>query len=764
VIKTVKSILLIAGLSVLMSGCTGLKKLPEGEYLFTGHSVKFDSTSLLTSKKATLNELNDLVSPSPNTKFLWMRPFLSIHNMVKEPDRDKGLRYWLKYKLGKPPALLSEVKVDLISDAMTNRMENRGYFQASTTHNVEKKKKTATVDFEIYLHPPYTLRNISFPKGNDDLPGEIGNNKEASLLNSGDQYNLDVFRKERERIEEILKNKGYFYFNPSHIIFEADTTVGDRQIDVGLTLKEDMPSNARKDFRLNDIYVFDDYALSDYNPDTLIVDDYFYVTNRSMIRPRTVLKSVFLQKDSLYARRDHFNTLNNLMGLGIYKFANIRFKTSDEGEGLLDADIFLTPGDRMSLRMETNATIKSNNFAGPGIRINYKDRNIFRGAEILSVTLGGRFESQISGPSKGDTSFEITLDASLTLPDIVPFDFDKTPREFVSNTIINIGGGLFSRVELYRLNSFNASYGFSWRPSRKRSFEFKPIDISYTQLTKSSDEFETYLTENPNIRKSFEEQLIPGASFQVVFSDLFRQDQRTNFFYLTGIDISGNLAGVIKNAAGSEVHGDDDQYHILGVPYSQFVRIKNDLRYFIRVGRTKKLAMRLQVSAGLPYLNSTTMPYIKQFYVGGTTSVRAFRARSVGPGTYALPDSVKRMFVDQSGDIKVETSLEYRFPIYSYFKGAFFVDAGNIWLTYSDEQRPGSKFRFNSFYRELAIGAGLGLRIDIDFFVIRFDLAFPLRRPDLPENERWVFGDMDFGSGKWRSDNLILNIAIGYPF
>jgi len=747
-----------------MSACTGLKKLPEGEYLFTGHDVTFDSASLVTSRRATLNELNDLVSPSPNTKFLWMRPFLSIHNMVKEPDREKGLRYWLKYKLGKPPVLVSGVKLDEISAAMTNRMENRGYFQASSSYSVEKKKKTATVDFKIYLHRPYTLRNISFPEGNGDLPGKIGNTKQASLLNLGDQYNLAVFRKERERIEEILKNIGYFYFNPRHIIFDADTTVGDRRIDVRLTLKEDISPNVLRAYRLNDIYVFDDYALSDYNPDTIIINDYYYVTNRAMIKPQTVLRSVFLQKDSLYARSDHFNTLNNLMGLGIYKYANIRFKNSDAATGLLDADIFLTPNERMSLSMEANAAVKTNNFAGPGIKLNYKDRNIFRGAEILSVTLGGRFESQVSGPSKGDTSFEVTLDASLTLPEIVPFNFKKTSREFVSNTIINIGGGIFSRVQLYRLNSFNFAYGYSWRPNQKRNFEFKPLDISYTQLAESSDEFEQYLTENPNIRKSFEEQFIPGASFQVIFTDLFRQSQRTNFFYLTGIDISGNLAGVIKSTTGSEEHGADDQYHILGVPFSQFIRLRNDLRYFIRVGRTKKLAMRLQVSAGLPYGNSTTMPYIKQFYVGGTNSVRAFNARSVGPGTFALPESVASIFIDQSGDIKFETSLEYRFPVYSYFKGAFFVDAGNIWLTNNDEQRPGGKFRINRFYRELAVGAGMGLRIDVEFFVIRFDLAFPVRKPHLPENERWVFDDMDFGSGQWRRDNLLLNIAIGYPF
>ncbi len=758
-------ILLLAGFALIIAGCSGLRKLPEGDYLFTGHTVAFDSVALLTAKRATTGELNSLVTPSPNTRLFWMRPFLSIHNMIKEPERQKGFKYWLKYRLGEPPVLLSQLRPEHIADAMTNRMENRGYFQASTNFDTKRKKKTATLGFMIHLHQPYKLRTIAFPAGNNDLRGNIGLMKSGSLLNAGDQYNLAVFRSERERIDEMLKNIGYFYFNPGHIVFDADTTVGNRLIDVRFSLKDEIPPNALVAYRLNDIFIFDDYSLSDYNPDTLLIDGYHYVSNKRMIKPETVLKSVFLQKDSLYSRRDHFNTLNNLMGLGVYKFANIRFNPSKEGAGLLDAEIFLTPAERMSLSAEANAAIKSNNFAGPGLKINYRDRNIFKGAEILSVTLGGRFESQISGQYKGETSYESTLDASLTIPRTLLLSPKKFSREFVSNTIINAGGGVFSRVRLYRLHSFNTSYGYSWRPEQKRSFQFNPLDISYTQLAESSEEFQMYLDENPTIRKSFEEQFIPGASFTVSFTDLFKANQNTNFFYLTGIDISGNLASVAKKITGGKVHGEDEQYYILSVPFSQFVRIRNDLRYFIRFDRFRLFAIRFQASAGIPYGNSTAMPYVKQFFVGGTNSVRSFRARSTGPGAYSPPpESDSRIFIDQSGDIKIETTLEYRFPIHSYFKGAFFVDAGNIWLVNEDEQRPGGQFRLNEFYREFAVGAGAGFRIDIGFFVLRFDLAFPVRKPYLPDNERWVFDKMAFGNKKWRQENLILNIAIGYPF
>jgi outer membrane protein assembly factor BamA len=210
--------------------------------------------------------------------------------------------------------------------------------------------------------------------------------------------------------------------------------------------------------------------------------------------------------------------------------------------------------------------------------------------------------------------------------------------------------------------------------------------------------------------------------------------------------------------------GPDNQYQILNVPYSQFFRLRNEIRYFINLGKKDRLAWRIILAGGIPYGNSTTMPYVKQFFVGGTNSVRAFRARTVGPGTYYPPDTLSTVYVDQAGDIKFETTLEYRFPIYGYFKGAFFVDAGNIWLVNEDEQRPGGDFRASDFYKELAVGSGFGARIDFSFVVIRFDLAFPLRKPYLPEGERWVFDKIELGSSSWRKQNIILNIAIGYPF
>lgn len=749
---------------IFFSGCTGLRKLPDEQFLFTGASISYDSIKGLSDRRKINGELSGLIK-STNTKFLWMRPFLSIHNMVKEPKKDKGIRYFIKYKLGEKPVLLSSLNLQQINDAMENRLENRGHFYATSSYDIIKKKKTASVEFSIDAGSFYTINAVTYPVGSSQLKQKIRNSGFQSLITPGSYYNLSLIKQERSRIDRYLKNQGFFYFSPDYLLYDADSTLGNRQIKLSLNLKPDTPEISRKAYLLDKIYVYDDFSLENYTPDTTLIDNIYYISAKNQFRENTILDAVFLRPDSLYSRQNHYNTLSQMMGLGVYKFANARFTISDTLNSKMDVGIYLTPQKKMSMGAEISGAVKTNNYIGPGLNLSFRNRNTFRGAELLTITLGGRFETQFSGEYKGETSYEITLDGTLTFPRFVPFRFNRElSRQYVPKTIINAGGGLFSRVRYYELHSFNSRFGYQWRSSDRITQTFFPADLSFTNLSNSSEEFEEYLNQNPTIRRSFEEQFIIGSSYVFTYSNMHETNRRTNFFISEGIDVSGNLASLMMTGIKGKPPGQDNQYKILNVPYSQFFRLRNEIRYFINMGKKDRLAWRIILAGGIPYGNSTTMPYVKQFFVGGTNSVRAFRARTVGPGTYLPPDTLSSVYVDQAGDIKIETSLEYRFPIYGYFKGAFFVDAGNIWLVNEDEQRPGGKFESDRFFKELAVGTGFGARIDFSFVVIRFDLAFPLRKPYLPEGERWVFNKIDLGSNSWRKENIILNIAIGYPF
>jgi outer membrane protein insertion porin family len=756
-------LILLAGGLLVLPACTGLKQAGGGKYLYCGSKIRFDSSQSPEHPKAVRKELLDLIPEKPNSKFLWMRPRLSFHNMIREPESDSGFAHKLKYKWGSPPVMLRDLDLQNLVRAMENRLQNRGYFTPAVSVAVDSSKKTARLLFTVSPGKSWRIHSVQYPPAGEGIEGAIHPLGDSSLVKPGNIYRLTDFENERVRIDNILKDKGYFYFNPDFLLFYADTVSVPGQVVVRLRVKQDAPQEAVTAYRYGNIYVFDDYSLKDYRPDTTTIGNFRYVSARHSFHPQVVLGAIRLEKDSLYSRSNYYRSIRQLMSLGIYKFAIARF--SHEGDtNRLKANFLLTPFKKISLSAEMNANIKSTGFAGPGVKLGYKNRNALGGAELFQVTLGGNFESQLNGEAKGQTSFQLTLDASLTLPRFVPFSFGRNDGRLNSpKTIFATGFGVYSRVGLYDLRSFNGSVGYGWKSGERKSHLFRPVDVSYTNLFNSTADFEDYLNENPNVRRSFDEQFILGSSYTFTYSN-FNAKKKHNIFISESIDLSGNLAEGIANLGGNSARSDDGRHYLLGVPFSQFIRVRNEERYFYTVSRSGQIGLRLNTGLGIPYGNSTTMPYNRQYFAGGTSSIRAFLARSLGPGTYQVPDSLSTIGVDQAGDIILESNLEYRFGIIQSFKGAFFLDAGNIWLVNEDSTRAGGKFQFNSFYKELAVGTGIGFRFDFTFIVLRFDIAFPLRKPWLPEGERWVIDEIDPGSSSWRRENIVVNFAIGYPF
>ncbi len=751
--------------SLLFSSCTGLSKVGDKSYLFTGYSIKIDSIKHLADPKAVKIELKSLIPNKPNKKFLWMRPRLVMYGIVSEPKKKHGVKYWLKHKIGKSPSLLADVNLPNSATIFENRLQNRGNFNAKVKYSVTYSRKTASVNFEVSPGPPYLIRSVRYPEGNTVISREINKLFAGSVIQRGKTYLLNDFDSERKRIDNQLKEIGYFYFNPEYLIFTADTTPGSRFIDISISVKPETPANALTAYRYNNIYVLDDYKLLDYHPDTTRFGNVYYLSEKNQFKPGTFLDAIFFEKDSLYTKTDHYNTLRQLMGIGVYKFANARFSQADSMKDRLDVKIFLTPLKKISLSVVVDAEVKSNNYAGPGLNFIYKNRNTFHGAELLTVTLGEKFETQYKGDSKGRSSFQTTLDGKLSIPKVVPFKFaNKSSKSYIPKTEIAAGIGIFRRVDLYDLVSFNTSLGYSWKPNKNITHFLKPIEVTYSNLSNTTAEFEDYLVKHPTVRKSFEEQFIMGCGYDFVNSNILSSSSNNSFYLAESIDIAGNIISGVASLING--HGPDPQvpYVFLNLPYSQFARIKSEMRYTYNLNRKNQLAWRFIAAAGIPYGNSSAMPYIRQYFVGGTNSVRSFIARSIGPGSFNSKDAGMDVYIDQAGDIKLETNLEYRFDIYKFLKGALFADAGNIWLVNEDPQRAGGKFKFDNFYREIAVGSGAGLRFDFSYLIFRIDLAFPLCKPYLPEGNRWVINQVDISNSSWRKENLVWNFAIGYPF
>jgi outer membrane protein insertion porin family len=765
---------------LFLSGCSSTRYLKENQTFYNGAEIEFNTEGPRVGRKKILRrEMKEYISPKPNAKFLGSRPAVWFYFSEGNPKKKKGLKNYLKNKLGKPPVLLSDVTPDRTAKVLEGYLYNEGYFKSDVTTSVKTRKKESKVIYTVRLERPFRLRNIEYPKPKDSVYAHIVQAlKVHSLLKEKQRYQLGRLEAEQKRIEKELRDVGFYYFDNRYLLFVADSTVGRRKVDLELEVEPDMPKRARRIYKLNDITIFPEYTLSADSiatrGDTLKINNYNYIDRSHYFRPVVLTDVINLKKDSVYSKENENLTVSHLMSLGMFKYVNIKFRPAYKDSTLLNANIYLTPLKKKSLRAEVQGVSKSNNFVGPGLSFVFINRNFLKGAELFQVKLNTAYEVQITRQNQNPlNSFELGIETSLTVPRFMtPIHIDFSSLRYMPKTQFKAGFNLQNRLGYFRLSSFNAGYGYNWRETAAKTHEFFPVDITFVKTDKTSAVFEDLLKKNTVLANSFENQFIIGSRYSFTLNTQLQEAQLDTYnrkrikehsFYFNGaIDIAGNILHTIQDNV-EKSH--EEPFKLFGAPYSQFLRTDVDFRYYWQPDANNKIATRLALGFGYSYGNSSTLPYIKQFAIGGSNSIRAFPARSIGPGTYNIKTdptyNETTLFVDQRADIKMETNVEYRFTIYRGIKGALFTDAGNIWLRKPDpEHRPGGEFNKDTFLKQLAIGSGFGLRYDFSFFVLRLDTAIPIRRNDVG----WVLEDIDFGSRSWRRNNLVFNIAIGYPF
>ena len=374
----------------------------------------------------------------------------------------------------------------------------------------------------------------------------------------------------------------------------------------------------------------------------------------------------------------------------------------------------------------------------------------------MKISTYGAFDVQIGGPKDANNLFRAGANAQLSIPRIVaPFRFQSSSA-FVPRTNITLGYEFQNRTKYYTLNNFNTSFGYVWKENVRKEHDLKLIDITLVQPANVTPLYDS-IAVTPALRRVVEKQLIFGPVYTYTYTNTMLP--RTNTIYYRGmLDLAGNLAGLLSGANAKN----GNQKEIFDIPFSQFAKMENDFRFYHKFTEKTSFASRIIGGIAYPYGNSEYIPFSRQFFAGGSNSIRAFRARTLGPGSYD-PRNNNGFYFDQSGDIKLELNAEYRANIVSFLNVAAFADAGNIWLVNEDTSRPGAKFS-KDWLSEIAVGAGVGLRLDFSILILRLDLAMPLRVPYYEKGDRWTFDKINFGSSQWRRDNLILNIAIGYPF
>lgn len=746
-------------------GCSNTKYLPEGDLLYTGGSVTVkDSVIKKKERKALEKELEGLLRPKPNKKILGLKPKLWLYNIAGEPKKDKGIRHWLRTKVGEPPVLFSQVDLDYNASVLRNFTENRGYFKTRVSADSTVRSKRVTAEYIVQPRKQYKIKSIKFPEDSSALGKAIARTSRRSLLKEGNPYDLDVIKAERERIDARLKEKGYYYFNPDYILAQVDSTKGDYQVNIKLKIKEETPDKAKVAYKIDKIVVYPNFSVSKdslkYKKEDIVqYKDFTIIDTANTFNPRVFDRTIYFKKGDLYNRKDHNLTLNRFVNLGTFNFVKNEFRPSDSLKNTLDSYYFLTLLPKKFIRVEVLGKTNSASYTGSEINVNWNNRNLFRGAELLTVSVFGGADFQLSGKNNGKNIYKLGAETSLTWPRFIsPFNIQGS-SEFVPRTKATLRYEYQNRTQLYSLNSFNGSFGYLWKENIRKEHQLNIIDITYVSPNNVTPEYLADIVEDESLGKVIEKQLIFGPTYSFTYTNTMRKRKKNTFYFNGELDLAGNITGLVTGANVKE----DNQKTILDVPFSQYVKVKADFRHYLKLSKESELASRIIVGAGIPYGNSSVLPTSKQFVVGGTNSIRAFRARSLGPGSYLNAETSNSYFPDQSGDLKLEFSTEYRAKLFSIVRGALFVDAGNIWLMNADPNKPGAEFS-KDFMKEVAVGVGAGLRFDLSFLVLRTDLAFPLRKPYLPEGDRWVIDNIDFGSGSWRKENLILNIAIGYPF
>ncbi|MFT6749474.1 MAG: outer membrane protein insertion porin family, partial [Flavobacterium sp.] len=604
--KPLQSFIIIFVLVFAIISCSGLKAVPEGDLLYTGGNVTIESDSLSKPERKNIqSSLEELLRPKPNKKILGMRPKLFFYNLAGKVKKEKGFWYWLKYRVGEEPVLFSKVDLEYNGKVLQNSVENNGYFNASTIADSTKSGKTAKAEYSVKVNKQYFIKSVRFPNDSSDLTKAINKISEKTLLQIGNPYSLANIKLERSRIDAGLKEKGFFYFNEDYILIQADSTVANHEVDLILKIKNETPNKAKNIYKINDIIVYPNFKL---NQDTITVanaeiikyNDFIIIDKEKLFKPRIFDRALYFKKGDVYNRSNHNLSLNRLVTLGTFKFVKNQFKESDTIGNYLDAYYYLTPLPRKSIRLEALAKTNSANYTGTELNINWSNRNTFHGAELLTVSIFGGVEVQVSGQNNGFNVYRVGTEANFIWPRFIsPFKL-RSSSGFVPRTKATLGYEYQLRQQLYSLQTLKGSFGYIWKKNERKEHELNVSEITYVASNNVSDLYNEQIAVNASLGRVIQKQLIFGPTYSYTYQNTNQKRTKNTFYFKSGIDLSGNLVGL---ASGTDIKTKDPKT-ILNVPYSQFVKLEADFRHYLNLGGESQLASRIVVGSGFAYGNS----------------------------------------------------------------------------------------------------------------------------------------------------------------
>jgi outer membrane protein assembly factor BamA len=745
--------------------CSNTRYLKGSEKLYTGSTLTItDKAASKSDRSALKSELSNAIRPKPNRTLLGMRVRLLAYNLAGEPKRSKGIRYNIRNKFGEPPVLDSDFGLDHNRQVLQNILENKGFFYPVVKGDTTVKGKKMSAHFDVQTGRQYHIREVTFITDTTQLSKNVAATSDKTLLKKGVAYNLDLIKAERERIDKVLKEQGYYYFQPEYLFAQADSTVGDYEVDLYVRIKNnETPEQAYEQFSIRNVYIYPGYSIDRYRSDTSKTKaekfgGFYIVDPRHRYKPVVFTQSMQFAPGDLYNLTDHNLALNRLINIGTFKFVKNRFEQI--GRNQMDAYYYLTPYPRKSLRLEIGANTKNDSRVGSQVTVSWRHRNAFRGAELLTLKVNGGFEMQYGAKQTSQPNiYQLSAEVGVAVPRfIVPFFKIKASSLFPPKTVFSTGYEFQLKQGLYDIQSFKIGIGYVWKEEIRKEHKFNPININYVRTNQINKDTTIIINYNTLVFNG----LIIGPSYEYTFNSNVTNPNRPNFYFNGLADLSGNILGLIMGTRITDTPFVPKQ--VLGTDFAQYVKAQLDFRYFYPLSKKLNWANHLILGLGVPYGNSYRLPNVKQYFSGGNSSLRGFRSRTVGPGTFNTEELMEAgQYVEVLADLKLEMSTELRWKVYRFFQLGVFADAGNVWNYRDESSYPGGKFNAD-FYKQLAVDAGIGIRLDFSILLLRGDFAIPIRKPWLAEGDRWVFNQIALGDPHWRSQNIIFNLAIGYPF
>jgi outer membrane protein assembly factor BamA len=747
--------------------------VPNDAYLLVNNKVQLEKK--MKRDGIVKEEIQNLIIQKPNTKMFGLISFrLGIYNLAFNKKENK-FRWWLKNKVGEAPVIYNDKISAKSAENIRLHMFNKGFLNAEVKYSTTYNPKKANVIFSITSGNIFTVNQIILPPQTGTLYKHISEVQDNSFLDEGANFDFNVLNDERTRITTHLRNMGYFDFRKDYIVFELDTNNVAKEVSIVMSIKEPKPGEWHEKYTINNVYIIGDYSVLDGDSakrDTIKYNDFFFIQYYQKYKLKTLANAIFFERGSYFRLNSYQNTLKKLASYGTFKFVDIQFTPlTIEGKPSLDVLIYLTSAKKHTVSFDLEGNHNFIGLTGASIGFTYQNKNLSKSADLLELKVSTGMEFNVAnGFTNPVNNADFIVEANYYLNKfLVPFPLKTISKNNNVKTRFSVQYNYERRFTFYSLHSNSFNFGYEWNETSNKKHLYNPISATLLILPEQNltDEFRLKLSEIPSLERSFQEQLILGSNYTFLYNNKKTENDRSYIAFQGKVAMAGTFVHAIT-ALTKQARNNSTPYQLFKREYSQFVRFETNIVHNFIIGNHASLNSRFISGIIVPFGNSTNAPFFQQFYSGGSNSIRAFRLRALGPGTYADEANINNpnFFFDQAGDFKLEATTELRFDVYKFFKAALFIDAGNVWLLRKDPDREGGAISSENFLSAIAVGVGFGLRLDFDYFIIRTDFSVPLVDPRYDDSRKYPLNDFSLNLGResWFREHTIFHLAIGYPF